>query len=101
MFSLRDQNLIAFIAEGYFYLIDISEANEENSKLLVTLNIRIPNEQITTFDIDFNMHTLIMGTTGGNVYVYDLPKALENERILRRSKLSLGVEEELVYTYLE
>lgn len=46
------------------------------------------------------MHTLLLGTSGGNVYVYDLPKALENERILRRSKLSLGVEEDLVYSYL-
>lgn len=51
-------------------------------KPVVKINIRIPNEQIKCFDIDSNMNLAVLGTNSGNVYVYDLPKALENERIL-------------------
>jgi hypothetical protein len=46
------------------------------------------------------MNQLILGTSGGNVYMYDLPKALENERLLTNKKLEMGVEDDLVYTYL-
>lgn len=108
MAMLRDQNLLAFITsyEGYFYLVDISYAGIENGSdpkkvPLVKLNIRIPHEQIKNFDIDFSMGQLLLGTSGGNVYMYDLPKALENERVLAGKKLEMGVEEELVYTYLQ
>ena len=66
------------------------------------LNIRIPHESIKTFDIEpQSMNTVVLGTTGGNVYVYDLPRALENERVISKGKIDLGVEEDLVYTYLE
>ena len=45
MMMLRDKNLLAFICEkGYFYIVDISNAGEDNAKLMVKLNIRIPNE---------------------------------------------------------
>ena len=47
------------------------------------------------------MNSLLMGSTNGHVYLYDLPKALENERILNKKKLEMGVEDYLVYTYLE
>ena len=47
------------------------------------------------------MNSLLMGSTNGHVYLYDLPKALENERILNKKKLEMGVEDNLVYTYLE
>jgi hypothetical protein len=47
------------------------------------------------------MNTIILGTLNGNIYVYDMPKALENERILNKRKLEMGVEDELVFTYLE
>jgi hypothetical protein len=57
---LRDKNKVAFISEGYFYLIDVSEYKTE--RIQVKLNIRIPNEKITNFDIDFNMNTLLLGT---------------------------------------
>jgi len=80
---LRDQNLLALISEGFFYLLDISYANTgDRKKVIVKLNIRIPHEQVKTFDIDANMTTLVLGTNAGNVFIYDLPKALENERII-------------------
>jgi len=50
--------------------------------VFVKLNIRIPNESIKNFDVDYNMNTVILATSNGNAYLYDLPKALENERIL-------------------
>jgi hypothetical protein len=57
---LRDRNKVAFISEGYFYLIDVSGL--KTGRMQVKLNIRIPNEKITNFDIDFNMNTLLLGT---------------------------------------
>lgn len=47
------------------------------------------------------MTQLVLGTSAGNVYVYDLPKAMENERVLNKKRLELGVEDELVHTYLQ
>ena len=47
------------------------------------------------------MTSVVLGTNSGNVYVYDLPKALENERVLNKKRIEMGVEEELVYTYFE
>jgi len=51
---LRDQNLLAAISEGFFYLIDISYSTttEKKQSVVVKLNIRIPHEQVKTFDID-------------------------------------------------
>ena len=76
--------MLALISEGFFYLLDISYAANTggNKKVIVKLNIRIPHEQVKTFDIDANMTTLVLGTNAGNVYIYDLPKALENERVI-------------------
>jgi hypothetical protein len=81
---LRDQNLLAVISEGFFYLIDISYSttSEKKHSVVVKLNIRIPHEQVKTFDIDQNMTALVLGTNAGNVFIYDLAKALENERII-------------------
>jgi hypothetical protein len=47
------------------------------------------------------MSTLILATSNGNIFIYDLPKAFENERVLNKKKLQMGVEDELVNTYLE
>lgn len=47
------------------------------------------------------MNSLLLGTGSGHVYIYDLPKALENERVLNKKKIEMGVEDELVYTYLQ
>ena len=98
---LRDKNLLAFLSEGYFYIVDLSTTSTCNGKIQTKLNIRVPNEKLSVFDIDFNMNSLLMGSTNGHVYLYDLPKALENERILNKKKLEMGVEDYLVYTYLE
>ena len=84
----------------YFYIVDLSCKNEDES-LKVKLNIRIPNESIKNFDVDFNMATIILTTNCGKSYIFDLPKALENEKILSKRKVELGVERNLVYTFLE
>ena len=42
MMMLRDQNLVAFLSEGYFYIVDISKSGED--KIEVKINIRIPGE---------------------------------------------------------
>ena len=81
--------------------MDLSTTSTCNGKIQTKLNIRVPNEKLSVFDIDFNMNSLLMGSTNGHVYLYDLPKALENERILNKKKLEMGVEDNLVYTYLE
>ncbi len=47
------------------------------------------------------MTTLILGTSQGNVFVYDLGKALENEKLITKKKIAMGVEKELVITTLE
>jgi hypothetical protein len=83
---LRDKNLIAFISEGYFYIADLGSVSE-TGKALIKLNLRIPNEAIKTFDVDYNMNTVLLSTSTGNVYLYDLPKALENERIISKKKI--------------
>lgn len=83
---LRDKNLLAFISEGYFYIIDIS-SKQVDGRIRAKINIRIPNESIRNFDIDFNMNTVILATSNGNVYLYDLPKAFENERLITKKKI--------------
>lgn len=65
------------------------------------LNIRIPNESIKNFDIDYNMTTVILSTNCGKIYLYGIPKAFENETILSKKKIELGVDKKLVHTYLE
>ena len=47
------------------------------------------------------MNTLLLGTNSGNVMIYDLPRALENERIISKKKVQMGVESDLIYTFLE
>ena len=98
MYLLRDKNLVSFISEGYFYIADMSQGFE---RFKVKLNIRIPNEAIKNFDVDFNMTTLILSTNSGKIYLYDLPKAFENERVLSKRRTEIGVDSNLVYTYLE
>jgi hypothetical protein len=107
---LRDKNLLAYLSEGYFYIVDLSSRlsdpkskseSDLQPRIKVKLNIRIPNEAIKNFDVDFNMNTVLLGTNNGNVYMYDLPKALENERFINKKRLDVGVEEELVFTFLD
>jgi hypothetical protein len=100
---LKDQNLLGFIAEGYFYIVDISfaaQSMQENKRPVVKLNIRIPHEKIQTFEVDGNLSSLVIGTNSGNIYLYDLYKAIENERLLNQKRLEMGVEDDLVHTYL-
>ena len=68
--------------------MDLSYATTSTSHLpTVKLNLRIPHEHIKTFDIDQAMSSLVLGTSGGNVFVYDLGKALENERVLAKRRI--------------
>lgn len=92
--------MVSFISEGYFYIVDLSQDNIEKG-LKVKINIRLPDQAVKKFDVDYNMTTVLLASSNGNVFLYDLPKALENERILAKKKLEMGVEDELVYTYLE
>jgi hypothetical protein len=100
---LRDQHLLAFLSSGYFYLLDLSYAITATTTALpqVKLHLRIPHEPIKTFDIDQSLTSLLLGTTAGNVFVYDLAKALENERVLAKRRVEMGVEEGLVVTRLQ
>lgn len=61
MALLRDKNLLAFISEGYFYIVDVSSKQVEY-KIRTKINIRIPNETIKNFDVDFNMNTVLLAT---------------------------------------
>jgi len=47
------------------------------------------------------MRLVAFATSGGNVLLYDLAKAVENERLISRKKVQMGVEAQTVYTYLE
>ena len=100
---LRDQHLLAFLSSGYFYLLDLSYATTATTTALpqVKLHLRIPHEPIKTFDIDQSLTSLLLGTTAGNVFVYDLAKALENERVLAKRSVEMGVEEALIVTRLQ
>ena len=100
---LRDQHLLAFLSSGYFYLLDLSYATTATATTLpqVKLHLRIPHEPIKTFDVDQALTSLVLGTTAGNVFVYDLAKALENERVLAKRRVEMGVEEGLVVTRLQ
>jgi hypothetical protein len=46
------------------------------------------------------MTTALLGTSNGNVYMYDIPKAFENERFLAKKRLDNGIEVNLVKTFL-
>ena len=100
---LRDQHLLAFLSSGYFYLLDLSYATTATTTALpqVKLHLRIPHEPIKTFDVDQSLTSLVLGTTAGNVFVYDLAKALENERVLAKRRVEMGVEEALIVTRLQ
>jgi hypothetical protein len=80
--------------------VDISGLKNKDENLKVKLNIRIPNESITNYDIDYNMTTILFSTNNSKVYLFDLPKAIENEKILSKRRLEIGVDKKLVYTYL-
>lgn len=47
------------------------------------------------------MISVVLGTSSGNIYIYDLAVAVENERVLCKKRIDMGVEEDLVYTYLQ
>ena len=97
---LRDKYLLAYISEGIFYLVDINPENR-TQKIKISLELRVPGHKITRFDVDNNMRIVALATAGGNLLMYDLAKALENETLISKKKLQMGVEDELVYTYLK
>lgn len=60
----------------------------------------MPKESIKKFQVDIHMNLVTLITSGGNAYLYDLPKAFENERLIAKNKIDMGLEKSLVYTYL-
>ena len=73
---LTDKLLIGYISEGFFYLVDLGQANS-NSRLQVALEIRLPEgAQIKRFSVDHPMNALAMTATNGRVFLYNLPTAI-------------------------
>ena len=70
-------------------------------KIKISLEVRIPGQAINRFDVDSNMRLVALATASGNVLIYDLAKAVENERLIAKKKIQMGVETQNVYTYLE
>ena len=46
------------------------------------------------------MNALALTATNGNVFLYNLPAAILNDQNLARKRQQMGLEKELVYTYL-
>ena len=80
-------------------MVDINPENRMN-QIKISLEIRIPGHKITRFDIDSHMQKVALATAGGSCLLYDLAKALENEALIARKRLEMGVENSVVYTYL-
>jgi len=64
---LRDPYLCAFLSEGQFFVADLS-----CEEAAVKLNIRIPHQTVTHFDVDFQMGSVLLSTNTGKVFLYDL-----------------------------
>ena len=47
------------------------------------------------------MNALALCATNGNVLLYNLPTAIKNDQNLAKKRTQMGIEKELVYTYLE
>ena len=48
-------------------------------KLQLALEIRIPAAQIKRFTVDQPMNALALTASNGNVFLYNLPMAIQNE----------------------
>jgi hypothetical protein len=46
------------------------------------------------------MQKVALATAGGSCLLYDLAKALENEALIAKKRIEMGVEPATVYTYL-
>ena len=79
-------------------MVDLGQAN--SSRLKIALEIRIPGAHIGQFSVDRPMNTLALATTTGNTFLYNLPLALKNEQSLASQKIKMGVEKDIVHTYL-
>jgi len=49
-------------------------------------------QQIKRIAVDPAMITLVLAASGGKVYLYHLPTALTNERLIAWNKLKMGVD---------
>ena len=98
---LTDKLLLGYISEGAFYLVDLGQSADNDSRLQIALEIRIPGAHIGQFSVDRQMNTLTLATTNGNTFLYNLPLALKNEQQLANKKIRMGVEKDLVHNYLQ
>lgn len=46
------------------------------------------------------MNLVSLITSNGNAYLFDLPKAFENERLIAKKKIDMGLEKNLIFSYL-
>jgi hypothetical protein len=74
---LQDKLLLAFLSEGSFFLVDLGQAPSD--ELEISLEIRLPAQQIKRITIDPAMMTLVLSTSSGKILLYHLPTALKNE----------------------
>jgi hypothetical protein len=72
---LQDSLLLGFIAQGRFYLVDLSK---ESENLKVQCCIGLNAYPIIQFTVDGSMQKLIL--TADKCYLYDLCKTIENFR---------------------
>ena len=68
---LTDKLLLGYISEGIFYLVDLGQQSQ--AKLQVALEIRLPAALIKRFAVDNRMNALSLCSSGGQVFLYNLP----------------------------
>jgi hypothetical protein len=49
---LKDKCLLAYLSDGTFYLVDLNADNRSKPKVEVSLEIRIPGQKISKFEVD-------------------------------------------------
>lgn len=82
MHVLRDNRHFAFLSNGKLFLCKL-EGIEDSESVEIAMSIDLPNQAIIDFDIDLNcFYAAIVGSVG-DVYLYDLEKAIESEASVR------------------
>ena len=61
----------------------------------------MPGALIKRFSVDHPMNALALTATNGNVFLYNLPVAIQNEQNLIKKRRQMGITElDVLYTYL-
>lgn len=85
---LTDKLLLGYLSEGIFYLVDLGQMLSQpgSPKLQIALEIRLPGALIKRFSVDHPMNALALTATNGNVFLYNLPVAIQNEQNLIKKR---------------